>query len=238
MAGPPITKRRPDEGEDWALTLADMMTLLLCFFIIIVSISVVDKERFDAVAESMGEAMGPKPTEPRAENEIPDEVRAPVHTGPPKQLDQVFFELQQRFGDDVEAVEVAERKRGFAITLSGPVFFELGSAELTAVAYKHLQGVATALAGLDYDIEVEGHTDNIPMHSIKYPSNWELSSARAASVVRFFANRGFDDEAMRVVGYADTRPILPNEDELGRPIPTNQLQNRRVVILVSEAGEG
>jgi chemotaxis protein MotB len=83
---------------------------------------------------------------------------------------------------------------------------------------------------MDYMITVEGHTDDMPIGTGQFPSNWELSTARASAVVRYLINNGIPAAKLRAVGYAQVMPKVPNRDVTGRPIPENQAQNRRVVI--------
>ena len=109
----------------------------------------------------------------------------------------------------------------------------MGSAELTSKAVFLLREVADALAGAPYAVTVEGHTDNIPIRSKMFPSNWELSAVRASSVARFLIFHGIDSNHVKVMGLADTMPLLPNTNAQGRPIPQNQVQNRRVVIVLT-----
>ena len=97
-----------------------------------------------------------------------------------------------------------------------------------------LLGIITRpLLDIPYKITVEGHSDNIPIQSTQFPSNWELSSARASAVARYLIAQGFPKEKIQVVGLADTRPLVPNQDDNGDPIPENQSRNRRIVILVT-----
>ena len=85
-------------------------------------------------------------------------------------------------------------------------------------------------------VTVEGHTDDAPIHSAQFPSNWELSTARASAVVHFFLDAGVAPSRLRAAGYADTFPLVPNRDAAGRAIPENQARNRRVVIKLERAG--
>jgi chemotaxis protein MotB len=234
-----IRRKREEEGESWQLTLADMMTLLLCFFVIIVSISVVDVKRFDAVSESMEDAMGPKKKAPKAPvdemQDLPQEFRSLV-TGPvteAKTLEEIFADLRSSFGADAEGVKLEMRDQKIMVQLDAQIFFEPGSAEMSVKAARYLKEVATALSGAPYHVTVEGHTDNIPIRTDRYPSNWELSSSRASAVVRFLIHNGLSRFGMKAVGLADAQPVLPNTDSQGTPIPANQKQNRRVVILIS-----
>ncbi len=243
MVGPTsnLRRKRQDDSDNWELTLADMMMLLLCFFLLIVAISSVDIERYDKVSESMSEAMGEKskkksrPEQPMAESRSTAggyEYRSRIG-GQEKTLQEVVLDLQERLRSDLKAVQVERRPGGVALNLFAPSFFELGSAELTSKAVFLLREVADALAGAPYAVTVEGHTDNIPIRSKMFPSNWELSAVRASSVARFLIFHGIDSSHVKVVGLADTMPLLPNTDAQGRPIPQNQVQNRRVVIVLS-----
>jgi chemotaxis protein MotB len=117
--------------------------------------------------------------------------------------------------------------------MSSAAFFDSGSATLRSDGQAILLGVAAELKldmFRDYRITVEGHTDDSPINTARFPSNWELSSARAAAVVRFFLEQGIPAAKLRAAGYADTFPKLPNRDANGNAIPENQAQNRRVVI--------
>jgi flagellar motor protein MotB len=120
-----------------------------------------------------------------------------------------------------------------SLEMNSAAFFDSGSATLSAQGKDILRGVAEQLKAdkfKDYQITVEGHTDDTPIATPAFPSNWELSTARAASVVRFFLAEGLASSKLRAAGYADTFPKLPNRTASGAPIPENQAQNRRVVI--------
>lgn len=232
MEPQPRIRRRPRrERNEWELSFADMMTLLLCFFIVALTVSRVDERRFTEVAQSMTKAMGKKETRPAEQPEIPEvpeQWRQKLKT-----LDEVRADLEQRIGEGAEAVDLQMRPDGVAVNLRGGVFFASGSADLTAHARDVLQDMAPALEDIPYRIKVEGHTDNIPISSARFPSNWELSAARASAVARFLIDRGLPAKRMEVIGLADTRPEVPNEDLYGRPIPENQARNRRIVVLVT-----
>ena len=130
----------------------------------------------------------------------------------------------------------ADEPPGDRITIfqcSDPAFFASGSAVLSEAGQDilaKLLGTLQASRFAGYRITVEGHTDDDPIRDPLYPSNWELSSARAASVVRFLVNHGIAAQRLRAAGYADTRPLAPNRDAAGNPIPQNQARNRRVVV--------
>lgn len=119
------------------------------------------------------------------------------------------------------------------IQLSSAAFFARGTASLSDAGQSILENLVDGLqspAFTAYRITVEGHTDDEPISSAQFPSNWELSAARAAAVVRFFVQHGIAADRLRAAGYADTHPLVPNRDAAGDPIPENQARNRRVVI--------
>jgi chemotaxis protein MotB len=119
------------------------------------------------------------------------------------------------------------------LEISSAAFFDSGSAALSKAGESILMDVTTDLKSdrlKDYQITVEGHTDDSPINTPRFPSNWELSTARASAVVHFFLDEGIPARKLRAAGYADTFPKAPNRDANGNAIPENQTQNRRVVI--------
>jgi chemotaxis protein MotB len=175
----------------------------------------------------------PKPADQaqvKTEPTPPQEER----TGPTKKsLEDIRKELANKLDVTNGAVEVTARENGVELNLRGAAFFDLASADIKTGGVPLLRDIAATLAGTPYKVTVEGHTDNLPMDSWLYPSNWELSSARASRVARFLIDHGVPKDRMRVGGLADTQPVAPNTDAAGRSIPENQAKNRRVVILVS-----
>ncbi|MFW5489308.1 MAG: OmpA/MotB family protein [Desulfovibrio sp.] len=231
----PFKKKQHDEDEGWALTLADMMTLLLCFFVLILAISEVDKHKYSTVAQSLSDAMGGK-----AEQQAPPTASSlTMSVAPARNLFEVQLELARELKLDSDTVRLTMRPDAVAIELKGAVFFLSGSAELTPRALSVMRKIAAPLvqnAG-EYDYIVEGHTDDVPMHSARFPSNWELSSARASAVARRLIDDGLPKNKVKVMGLADTRPVVPNLTSSGEPIPENRSRNRRVVILVKPVND-
>jgi chemotaxis protein MotB len=122
--------------------------------------------------------------------------------------------------------DVFPTKEGFAVRLSSPLLFDLGSADLREEAKGILSRLADILASFENTLRIEGHTDNIPIHTPKFPSNWELSAARALSVLKFLNSRDITSERLSAVGYGEFRPLLENDTE------ENRDKNRRVEIHV------
>jgi chemotaxis protein MotB len=134
-----------------------------------------------------------------------------------------------------EAVDVGTDDQGVVIELASSAFYMPGSADIRPEAFPVLDKIAQTLDSPRYQtymIEIEGHTDDDPIHTARYPSNWELSAGRATGVVRLFIEQGMDASRMKASGYAETRPKVPNRDAGGAPIRENQSTNRRVLIRV------
>ena len=233
QTGPVRSRHVTEPGrEGWALTLADMMTLLMTFFVLMLAVAEIDPVRFRQVAENLSETMGGESAVTRGgEEQSAYDIRMSVEERQ-KNLFELQLDLARMVGGQTDAVDLALRPDAVAINLKPDVFFSSGRAELTGRAKSILATISPALVNSRYFITVEGHTDDIPILTDHFPSNWELSAARASSVARFLIQEGLPKERIRVMGLADTRPILPNRDEAGNPIPENQARNRRVTVLV------
>lgn len=215
---PTPLKRRKEEPEDdgWLITFADMSVLLMCFFVLMFSLSSPDMTKFKLVAEALrdkGFATG--------SNVIEDPY------------DKTRRELNLSLGESGydKFTAVTSTPDGINVELASTSFFLPGDAKFTTDALPMLKILARQIAPLakrDITIVVEGNTDDTPTSSAQFPSNWELSTARAANVVRFFIAQGFPADKLQATGFGDTRPKAPNRDSAGNPIPANQELNRRV----------
>jgi chemotaxis protein MotB len=210
------------------MTYADMITLLLCFFVLFASISVSQKKSAQGIQVTQEEEkpQNPAPTESREQTSYSETAeKAPQPESQPTPVENLKPPVSadpDQMGDRIISFEI-----------SSAAFFDSGSAMLTPAGKALLQDVAAKLESEKYQgygITVEGHTDDAPISTSLFPSNWELSTARAAAVVRFFLDAGLSAHRLRAAGYADTFPKLPNRDANGAVIPENQAQNRRVVI--------
>lgn len=210
--------RRTDDHrvDDWLMTYADMITLLLCFFAVILSVSIIKKDKIEQVTQNVKEQF--------AVSDAAKETTAPQSEN--RQAITTLFKGQR----DV-AVENSDRYT--AIEMNSASFFASGSAELRPDGQRLLAALLPTLQEKrfgNYQITVEGHTDDMQISTAQFPSNWELSTARSAVVVRFFISNGISAAKLRAVGYAEVLPKVPNRDASGIPLPENQTQNRRVVI--------
>jgi chemotaxis protein MotB len=201
--------------SNWIVSYADMMTLLAVFFIMMLSFAKLDAEKVEEMKKYAIAYFG-------GTYKIPYE----------KVFKRIKEMVKAQGLENQVVLEVDES--GVTSTFHGAVFFESGQSELLPAGVEVLTKMASIVqqeAG-GFRIVVEGHTDDVPITSTMYPSNWELSGSRAARVIRLFESLGFNKGLLTAIGYSDTRPILPNRDEHGAPIPANQSQNRRVVIKI------
>lgn len=262
------TRRQDDDASNWQLSLADMMTLILCFFLIIISVSRLDVDRYSLMVDSLEKALlqtkpskhedvevsgEPKGTrkmltleealaefiKPVGNHPRPQDIRPPLPdelaslANLHRSLEDLKNTLISLFPPELGVVGLEARDGSMAIVLRERILFDLGSAELKPNSEPILAAIADSLKNTNNRLTIEGHTDDLPISSFLYPSNWELSTARASRVARFMIEMGIDPKRIQVTGLADTTPVLPNKDDSGRDIPANQAQNRRVVILVS-----
>jgi len=210
-----------EECEEWPLSMADMMTNLLCFFVLLVSIASFDEAKYQAISEAMLEGMGGE----NADAVMSADMQAEFELQQTIQI--IMQDLKTLFDAEDEDIELEYRKNAVAINLIGSEFFKPGSAEFADNAADILDRVASIMGPMPFPVAVEGHTDSIPINSSDYPSNWELSGQRAAAVARYFLDKGLSKELLKVVGRSDTHPIASNETTAGRAL------NRRIVILIS-----
>ncbi|MEQ9488059.1 MAG: flagellar motor protein MotB [Alphaproteobacteria bacterium] len=207
-----------EDSEDWLTTYADAITLLMAFFIMLVSFSKVDIPLFEDVAAGIKEEIGGQTASDRPIFALHSKIQAVVDSSsemPPG------------------AVQVGFDEEGIVIDFLSGSFFRHGSTELTDVARTVLKRVRNELSVPPYDIyhiDVEGHTDDVPVSNERFPSNWELSAFRAAVVLRYLIEIGMEPSFLKAVGFADTKPKVPNVDVLGEPIQANRDKNNRVTI--------
>ncbi len=200
-------------GSLWLITYADMITLVLAFFVMLTAVSDFNPAKFEEAKNSANKALG---TETAKKNGVKvvsiDDLIKSVQAI----IKQQHLEKQ---------VEVTASGRGVVISARGAAFFQSGEAHVLSQALPLLNALAGPINNTAYSIAVEGHTDNVPLNSAQYPSNWELSSARASEIVRYLANAGVKPQRLRATGFADTQPKVGNSNEKNRSI------NRRIEIV-------
>ncbi|QKY69720.1 flagellar motor protein MotS [Lentibacillus sp. CBA3610] len=240
----------------WMVTYSDMVTLILVFFILLFSVSQIDMVKFDAISESFRNRMifdfypSPVPMDNPTEHTSAEESgKNSNEFENPTQLenindrdDRTDEEEQDSLDELMEQVEeylhnqnlndvisASRTDRGVVLVLQESILFDTGEAEILDSGKPFLDKVGTLLMNLPNDVKVEGHTDDRPISSYKFPSNWELSGARASSVIRYLIDENdFDASRFSSAGYGDTRPVVPNDSE------ENWSQNRRVEMVILE----
>jgi len=220
-----------ENPDRWLVSYADFITLLFAFFVVMYAISQVNQGKYKLLSDALIQAFKPEASlqgTSTADRVMPGEgVRSAAEEGKAR-LDKIAQELVTSLGDLVKTgqVRVTESGLGLAIEINASVLFESARADLMPQAVPVLASLAETLAPLPNDIQVEGHTDNTPITSTRFPSNWELSASRAGSVVRLFNVMGVASIRLVAVGYADTRNIAPNDTLEGRA------RNRRVTVMI------
>lgn len=207
-----------EEDQEWLLTYSDMITLLLAFFAMLIAVSQTDIALWEQMKQGMrSDVAGKEKVEtPLAEIKI--------------DLDSLLLEERNQ-----GLVGIVLDKNGIVLSFNSSSLYNSGEAILLPSGERIITKVTQALNALGYyqfRVDVEGHTDNVPINTPRFPSNWELSVARASEVVKFFIREGVNADRLKASGYADTKPVLPHVDEFGRDIVENRAANRRIVIRI------
>ncbi len=246
----------------WVMTFADLMTLLMCFFVLLLSFSIMDSVKFQKAAGSLRDAFGVQRIVPDGERPLGESIIAQEFSpGKPeftpikivqqktvdiiqKDLDRLDTEseevkntvsmliskLNEEVKDGLLEIEVEEDTLMIRINEQGS--FPSGAARLAKSFLPVLDKIKDVLNQSTGRIMVSGHTDNRPIHTKRYPSNWVLSADRAASVVHYLTKHGFaEPERLEIRAYADTKPLYPNDT------PTNRARNRRIEINVDTSSD-
>lgn len=239
------TRKRVEEETDqhdrWLVSYADFMTLLFAFFVVMYAISSINQSKYRVLSNALGSAFG-------SERIMIDErellLQQPQRTPPiimprPRASDGLMRREREKMTgmarDLLKAlaplvnqgkVRVTESGRGISIEINDSILFAQGDARLTTESSEVLKAIAGVLSADNHAIQVEGHTDNVPINKGQFPSNWELSAVRASGVVRLFADSGIAENRLTAIGHSSTQPVAPNDTADGR------LRNRRVQVMV------
>jgi chemotaxis protein MotB len=212
-------------GSKWLTTFNDMVTLLLTFFVLILSMSQLDGRKVSEVSRSFREAFGMLWFGDRGAVGVfhPFVIPKGIRAG---ERERKMYDLAAAIGG-ISGMDAKVTPEGIRITIDDTFLFETGKAEFIA-PMESMGTLGRLLRDADGAVRVEGHTDNVPISTEKYPSNWELSTARAVAVVKYLVSEcGIAPERLSAVGYGDSRPRVDNDTERNRAL------NRRVEIIVS-----
>ncbi|HBW36490.1 flagellar motor protein MotB [Desulfosporosinus sp. BICA1-9] len=243
-----------ENGERWLLTYADLITLLMIFFVVLYSMSKVDAERFQAVAESLNKALGggtpakielatspvgpsliqtgtPSPRTTHTNSNTNEETKNTTQENTDAEnmsIEAIKAKLDKFAADNqIQSKLVSSlEERGLVVSIQETLLFESGSASINDRARDILEKISTVLAPTPNQIRVEGHTDNLPIRTPQFPSNWELSVIRATNVVQILLNDQIIPSRLSATGYGEYRPISPNDTDTGRS------KNRRIDLII------
>jgi chemotaxis protein MotB len=243
-------RRKHVNHERWLVSYADFITLLFAFFVVLYASSKADQKKQQQVAQAIDSAfhaLGIFPDAVRRQVDLKnvsaiskdeavtpmnivmgEDVLAPAQVK--QDLEQVQKQLEKMLSDQIaqHVVSVQMGKDGLVISLREAGFFSSGSAKPHPGTLPILKEIATAVGHTSYDLRVEGHTDNVPIHNAEFDSNWELSSTRATRIARIFLATGaIPPQRLSAAGYAEFHPLAPNDTAVGRA------ENRRVDLVLA-----
>ncbi|MDH4275426.1 MAG: OmpA family protein [Gammaproteobacteria bacterium] len=214
----------------WVVTFADLMSLLMTFFVLLFSTSTLDKDKYRSVADAMEKAFGPGASQAVIEiANRQDILRDPQSD--PGDIADTATRLRQALGNEIREgmLEVESRKGEIVVRFPERIAFQSGSEVLTPTFDPVVEKMVAILAKTQGKIVVVGHSDDVPIVTERFRSNWELSAARAVSVIHALrARASLDAQRLVAQGVADTQPLVANDS------PQHRAQNRRVEILILE----
>ncbi|MCG2578832.1 flagellar motor protein MotD [Dechloromonas sp. XY25] len=246
-------RRREDEHENherWLVSYADFITLLFAFFVVMYAISSVNEGKYKVLSNSLTNAFNNKtaetggqpiaviqgaplmPVKPIAKpDKLADQKKEEKKNEQRKKMKNVADDIKNALQPLIAQgkVKLLETSRGVTIEINDSILFPAGQARLQSASINAMLAIAQVLATSDFPITIEGHTDNVPIATAQFPSNWELSAMRATTVLRLFNDGGVGAERLTAIGYGETRPIETNTTAEGRA------RNRRVSILIDSA---
>jgi len=221
-------------APEYMLTYGDMMTLLVTFFVLLISFSSIEQNKFSMATTSLKGALGVLQS---SKGQVLPMTKMPLFSvgrgKADRQIEQLIRQMKEMTAKsgDSDLLKVTSNKDNIHFNLSAPMLFNTGAADLKPSALPVLKLIADVLVLFPYEIRIEGHTDNLSINKPEFPSNWELSFARALAVTRQLIDYGVNNSRFQVIGYGENRPIADNTNEEGRSL------NRRVEIFVNLKGE-
>ncbi|MCY6354011.1 flagellar motor protein MotB [Clostridium sp. ZS2-4] len=232
-------KPQSDGGanEEWLATYADTITLILTFFVLLYSFSSIDAVKFQRISSSLQSVLSGKSDDSILEFNMSGEVPivgAPIDMGPKQtgttESEQMYKKIKGFIDSNnlKDTIQIKTDSRGVIMELKDNVLFDIGKAEIKNSSKAILDKINSLISTFPNEVIVEGHTDNVPINTAKYPSNWELSTQRAVNVLKYFVQvKRQNPQRFQAAGYGEYRPIAPNSND------TNRAKNRRVNILIT-----
>jgi len=247
-----MARRRKEEEhenhERWLVSYADFITLLFAFFVVMYAVSSVNEGKYKVLSNSLTNAFNNTTAAPGGQPFAVIQGAPPIAVQPvfkadklpaPVKAEEKRVQDRQRMKNVANnimdalqplvaqgKVRLLETSRGVTIEINDSILFPAGQSKLQPASSSAMGAIAQVLASTDFPITIEGHTDNVPISTPQFPSNWELSAMRATTVLRLFNDSGVGAERLTAIGYGETRPLETNTTIEGRA------RNRRVSILI------
>ena len=242
-----LPKRAESQDQNsmgWLTTFNDLVTLLMVFFVLVFTMSSIDAVKIKDFKTSLQSGLGVleagkqlavgitnalQPNQsPQSLNPSADPTQTPVQSETAERIEDTLTSLESEYG-----INATFTKKGVLISLDDSILFDFGKAEINAAGFPVLDKISAVIRGIRNPVRIEGHTDNVPIATWRFPSNWELSTARAVQVLKYFITAGqIDPRRLSAVGYGEAKPVSPNDT------PENRARNRRVeIVLVTKDGE-
>jgi chemotaxis protein MotB len=232
-----------DNHDRWLVSYADFVTLLFAFFVVMYAISVVNEGKYRVLSDALGSAFGGRDAAAvKTEKSQMQPLALPLtsivarrHAEAVRREKERLNALAQQLSKTLAPlvkngkVRITQNGRGVSVEINASVLFDSGDAKLNGDSVESLRAVAGLLKDDTHAIQVEGHTDNVPIANPLFPSNWELSATRASSVVRLFIDSGVAPQRLTAVGHGANLPVASNTDPVGRA------RNRRVAVTIIAA---
>lgn len=230
-------------GSEWLGTYSDMVTLLMTLFVLLYSMSSVDEAKVQAISQAFSVLSGKaadsilqydmyQGSQPIIGGE--SKVDNGIDQGESAEAEAMYQNIKKFIEENNldNVIDLAENDTGVVLQLKDNILFESGQADLKANSNEILDKINTIISNIPNSIDIEGHTDNVPIHNDKYRDNWDLSSMRATNVLRYFTEvKHQDPKRFRAAGYGEYKPKVDNSTE------ENRAQNRRVNILIENNEE-
>jgi len=219
----------PGGGPKWLTTFNDLMTLLMVFFVLLFTLGSVDTKKLNDFQGSLQSGLGIL--------EAGNMVSIKVATQEPKKTKEIqngekegatnAVDKYMKGLDSEEWIDAVGTREGVVITLKDTILFRSGRADINPAAFPVLNRIISVVSRDSNPVRINGHTDNDPIHGGRFPSNWELSTARAVNILKYFADTGkISPERLSAAGYGEIRPLVPNTT------PQHKSRNRRVEIII------
>jgi chemotaxis protein MotB len=225
-------KRKPRPGkisffhnrDGWQIIYTGFILIMLCFFIMFTSFASLEQKKIQSFVESFSSAVhvldGGKQIE---QGTVTKDSTMPV-LSKKDHLSELFESVKQMSARvELDEVRIERTDQGIILSFSDELLFESGKADFVSVAYERMEKIGQLIRGLDVQVEIQGHTDNMPISTEQFPSNWELSTARAVTVLRYLTDPlGIEPSRLSAVGFGEYQPVAPNETA------DQRARNRRV----------